>query len=213
MGKLFSLDSPIVQILNKISQLMIFTVIWLLCCLPVFTAGAATAALYRMMFNMKEDKSCAVKEYFRAFRSNFRKATVLWLILLFCAAVTAILFYLMLLVEQTVLRMIALAVFCVLFFAVYIAGLYLFPLTAYFENTVLGTLSNAISMGIANLRQTIIAGAVTMIPLVIAIAWPNLFIQMLFLWMVMGPGTIAYGVTCALTPVFRRYALEEAVEE
>jgi hypothetical protein len=115
--------------------------------------------------------------------------------------------------EQTVLRMIALAVFCVLFFAVYIAGLYLFPLTAYFENTVTGTLSNAIGMGIANLRQTIIAGAVTMTPLVIAIAWPNLFIQMLFLWMVLGPGAIAYGVTCALTPVFHRYTPEETVEE
>lgn len=213
MGKIFGLDSPVVQFLTKVSQLMILSVVWLLCCVPVVTVGAATAALYRMMFNMKEDKVCDLKAYFRAFQSNFRKATVLWLILLVCGAVTAVLFYLMLLVEQTVLRMIALAVFCVLFFAVYIAGLYLFPLTAYFENTVVGTLSNAIGMGIANLRQTIIAGAVTMTPLVIAIAWPNLFIQMLFLWMVLGPGAIAYGVTCALTPVFHRYTPEETVEE
>jgi uncharacterized membrane protein YesL len=57
------------------------SVVWLLCCVPVVTAGAATAALYRMMFNMKEDKVCDLKAYFRAFRSNFRKATVLWLIM------------------------------------------------------------------------------------------------------------------------------------
>ena len=100
-----------------------------------------------------------------------------------------------------------------MFFLVYMAGLYLFPLTAYFENTVLGTVHNAIGMGIANLRQTIIAGAVTMIPVVLAITVPTLFIQMLFLWLVLGPGAIAYGVACALTPVFRRYTEEENPEE
>lgn len=213
MGKLFGLDSPIVQTLTKVSQLMIFSVIWILCCLPIFTVGAATAALFRVAFNMKEDKSCTLKDYFRAFKNNFRKATVLWLILLACVLAVAVFFYLMLLVEQTVLRMIALAVFCLLFFLVYMAGLYLFPLTAYFENTVWGTLRNATGMGVTNLRQTIIAGAVMMVPLVVAIAVPTVFIQMLFLWLVLGPGAIAYGVTCALQPVFHRYTEEENPEE
>ena len=205
MGKLFNLDAPLMQALSKIGQMMIHTVLWLLCCLPVVTIGAATAALYRMMFNLKEYKSCTLKDFFRAFRENFRKATALWLILLVCVAVLAVFYYLVVLVESPILRMAALAVFSILFFVVFIVGLYIFPLTAYFENTVPATIRNALGMGIGNLRYTIIASAVTLLPLVAMLVSMKLFVQMLFLWVVLGPGAIAYGVVCALTPVFRRY--------
>ena len=205
MGKLFNLDAPLMQALSKIGQMMIHTVLWLLCCLPVVTIGAATATLCRMMFNLKEHRSCTVKDFFRAFRENFRKATVLWLIFAACAVVLAGLFYLVVLVESAILRMAALAVFSVLFFAVFITGLYIFPLTAYFENTVPATIRNALGMGMGNLRQTVIASAVTLLPLVAMLASMKLFVQMMFLWLVLGPGAIAYGAVCALTPVFRRY--------
>lgn len=205
MGKFFNLDAPVIQWLGKVGQMMVTSVIWLLCCLPIVTAGAATAAMYRMMFNLKEDRSCALKDFFRAFRENFGKATILWLIMLVCIALLVGLYWLMLMVQNSVLRMVVLVVFCVLFFVVYIAGLYLFPLTAYFENTVPGTLRNAAAMGLGNLRQSIIAGAVTMIPLVVLMVSMQLFVQMLFLWLVLAPGAIAYGVVCTLRPVFLRY--------
>lgn len=205
MGKLFNLDAPIVQWLGKIGQMIVSTVIWLVCCLPIVTIGAATAALYRIMFNLKEDRSCALKVYFRTFRESFWKATVLWLLLLVCGAVLVGLYFLMMQVENMILRMVILAIFCLLFFLVYFSSLYVFPLTAYFDNTVLATIRNAVGMSIGNLRNTIIASAVTMIPLVMAILSLKLFLQMLFLWTVLGPGAIAYGVCCALTPVFRRY--------
>ena len=56
-----------------------------------------------------------------------------------------------------------------------------------------------------NLRQSIIAGAVTMIPLLVLMVSMQIFVQMLFLWVVLAPGAIAYGVVCALRPVFLRY--------
>ena len=205
MGKFFNLDAPVIQWLGKVGQMMVTTVTWLICCLPVFTVGAATAALYRMMFNLKEDRSCALKEFFRAFRENFRKATLLWLLLLLSVALLVCLYYLVMLVENMILRMAALMVFCMLFFVVYIAGLYLFPLTAYMENTLPDTLRNAVAMGLGNLRQSIIACAVTMIPLLVLILSMQIFLQMLFLWVVLAPGAIAYGVVCILRPVFRRY--------
>ena len=136
MGKLFNLDSPIVQAVGKVGQMMVTTVLWLICCLPIFTVGAATTAMCRVMINLKEDKSCSFGVFFRAFKENFKKATVLWLLLLLCVAVLVVTFYLVVLVENGILRMIALMVFCVLFFLVYIAAIYVFPLTAYFENTI-----------------------------------------------------------------------------
>ena len=205
MGKLFNLDAPIVQWLGKVGQMMVSTVIWLLCCLPVVTIGAATVALYRIMFNLKEDRSCALKVYFQTFRESFWKATALWLLMLVCCAILLGLYFVMVQVENMILRMVVLAIFCLLFFTVYFYSLYAFPLTAYFENTLAGTIRNAIGMSIGNLRYTIIACAVTLIPLVMAILVPKLFLQMLYLWMILGPGALAYGVCCALSPVFQRY--------
>ena len=205
MGKFFNLDAPWVQVLGKIGQMMIMSVLWVVCCLPVITVGASTAALFRMMFNLKEYRSCTLKDFFKAFKENFRKATVLWLFLLACAAVLAVLFYLVVLVESNMLRLVVVVVFSVLFFAIFIMSLYLFPLTAYFENTVSGTIRNAVAMGLGNLRNSIFAGAVTLLPLVLYIVSYEIFMQLSFLMLILGPGAIAYGVVCALTPVFERY--------
>ena len=114
--------------------------------------------------------------------------------------------------ENTILRMAALVLFCLLFFLMYIVASYAFPLTAYFENTVAGTLRNAIGMGLGNLRQTIFAIAITMLPLVIALVSLKLFVTLLFLMVMMGPGAISYGVVCVLQPVFLRYIPEEEKE-
>lgn len=209
MGKFFNLDAPVIQFLGKLGQMMLTTLLWLVCCLPVVTIGASTAAMYRIMFNLKEDKSCAMQVFLKAFRDSFRKATVLWLLLLAAAAALLGLYYLVVLVENMILRMVVLVVFTVLMFVAYITGLYLFPLTAYFENTVGQTLRNALAMGMGNLRQSIIACAITMIPLVLLLLVPRIFLQMLFMLIVLGPGAISYGVVCALLPVFRQYAPQE----
>ena len=205
MGKLFNLDAPIVQAVGKVGQMIVTTVTWLLFCLPVFTVGAATVAMCRMMINLKEDRSCSFQSFFRAFRENFKKGTALWLILLGCAAVLAVLFYLLVLVESTILRAVALIRFCALFFLVYILMIYGFPLTAYFENTLSATIRNAIGMGLGNLRQTIFAIALTLLPLVLLMASLKIFVMCLFMMIILGPGAICYGVMCLLLPVFQRY--------
>ena len=213
MGKIFNLDAPIVQAVGKVGQMMVSTLTWLVCCLPIFTVGAATVALYRMMFNLKEDRSCAFKEIFRAFRENFWKATAIWLLLLLCAALLVVGFYGMVLLENVVLRAVALILFCALFFLVYIAAIYAFPLTAYFENTLAGTLRNAIGMGLGNLRQSIFSIALTLLPLMLALVSLQLFFTLLFLLVVMGPAAICYGIVCILSPVFHSYIPEEEREK
>ena len=205
MGKIFNLDAPVVQAVGKVGQMMLTTIVWLLFCLPIVTVGAATVAMCRMMINLKEDKSCAFKVFFRTFRESFWKATALWLILLGCIAVLAAAFYLVVLVENTILRMAGLFLFCILFFVVYILAVYGFPLTAYFDNTLFATIRNAIGMGLGNLRQTIFAIAVTLLPLVLMMVSMQLFVTLLFLLIILGPGAICYGVMCILLPVFQRY--------
>ena len=106
MGKIFGLDSPVVRFMTRVGELMLFSVLWILCCLPLVTVGAATAALFRMMFNMKEARSTRLLDFFRAFRDNFKKATVLWLILLGAAMVLLGIFALATAVGSDMLRLV-----------------------------------------------------------------------------------------------------------
>lgn len=212
MGKIFGLDSPVVRFMTKVGEIMLFSVLWLICCLPVVTAGASTAALYRMVFNLHEDRDTRIIGFFRAFGSNFKKATVLWLLMLLAAGLLAVAFYLVVLAENELLRLMLLIIFCMAFFVTLTTAVYLFPLTAYFENTVSGTLRTAVAMALGHLKTTIPVCAILMLPALLALVSLQIFVVTLFLWVVLGPGAMAYGQVCLLTPVFRLYMPEENKE-
>ena len=91
MGNLFNPEAPLMQGLGKIADMMVLNVLTVLLSLPVVTAGAATAALYDATWRILQDEGSVYGAYFRAFKSNFKQATVLWLLtlasgalLLFC---------------------------------------------------------------------------------------------------------------------------------
>ena len=93
MGGFFSLDSKFMQAMSRVADLIILNVIYLVTCLPVVTIGAAGTAMYTVCFRLGTDREGSlVKGYFRAFRDEFRQATLIWLfLLLFGAAACAFL--------------------------------------------------------------------------------------------------------------------------
>ena len=46
MGKFFDMDSPFMQFLNRVGDLMILNIIIVLCCIPVITIGPAYTAMH-----------------------------------------------------------------------------------------------------------------------------------------------------------------------
>ena len=77
--------------LTRIFDAIVVTVLFLLCCLPVFTIGAASAAMYATMIALAGD-SCTsvVRCFFDAFRSNFKQATIFLFPILLVGAVVAV---------------------------------------------------------------------------------------------------------------------------
>lgn len=69
------------EIIQKILNLMLLSIYWLVSCLPVVTIGAATAALYYTTQKViKNDRGYVSGEYWRAFKENFKNATLCWLV-------------------------------------------------------------------------------------------------------------------------------------
>lgn len=77
---LFSYDSKPMQILSFIGDLIILNFIYLICCLPIITIGAAQAGLHTAIKVLvdPEDDSSPSGAFFRGFVSGFGSITLGW---------------------------------------------------------------------------------------------------------------------------------------
>ncbi|MGN1026338.1 MAG: YesL family protein [Faecousia sp.] len=209
--KLFNLDSPFMSFMTKLADLMLLNLLWLVCCLPIITIGAATAAMYYCLLN-QDRVSSVVGTFFSAFKSNFKKATLLWLIQAVMITVAA--FDLLYFFGVWADAGLAVRVICLIPAAWLLMGAgYLFPLQAQFENTVGNTLKNAILISIANLPVSLVVTVLNLLPVLFFFFNMELFLRTAIIWVLIGGAAIAYLNTGFLKKVFRRYMPEQEQED
>lgn len=74
MNDFFSLEGPFISFLDKCGRVIILSVLWVLCCVPVVTAGAScTAFYYSITKTIVKERSSAAKEFFSAFKRSMKK--------------------------------------------------------------------------------------------------------------------------------------------
>lgn len=84
---MFRYDSGLSQLLRKVYACLLINGLWLLCCLPVVTAGAATAGMcYAVEKYVLREESYPIAAFFKAFRRDFGQATLCWLLFLAAGA-------------------------------------------------------------------------------------------------------------------------------
>lgn len=90
---MFSYDGALYRVLKRISDVACLHWLWLLCCLPVITAGASTSALYyaamkRKALLLAEESDFSVAAlFFEGLKKSWRQATILTVLLALLAAV------------------------------------------------------------------------------------------------------------------------------
>lgn len=185
MSSFFSIDSPFFSFMSKVADIVLLNLLYIICCLPIFTVGAATSALYYQVMKMsRNEESYVFRGFFKAFRENFRKATPAWLILLVIGLLLFLDLYLSPVFGNTAVingfRIICYiaAIFWMMAFA------YAFPLFSKFENTVRNTLSNAILMGIRHLPLTFVILFLDLSP-VLAVIFLTPYLGILLLLMLL----------------------------
>jgi len=76
-------DSPVMEFLRTVTNLIIVDLLCVLCCIPVITFGAAVSAKYYVSMKIiRGEGSGVVGPFFKSFAQNFKQATKVWLILL-----------------------------------------------------------------------------------------------------------------------------------
>ena len=174
MDKLFDLDNPIMQALSKIADLMILNVLVLVSSLPIITIGAAQTGLYYAIGRRNNQTGHIWKDYWGAFRSNFKQATLLWLIFLGSGALGAAVILLHS-YAQTSISGVALIILSAVSLLWLGALTWVFPLQSKFQNTLINTFRNAIRCTVIEFPKTIIMIVLTILPLVLYFGIPTAF--------------------------------------
>ncbi len=182
----FSYDSKFMQILGMFADMVIMNLLYILCCIPIFTIGAAQAGLYtglRVLVDKDNDEYC-YRAFFRGFANGFKRITLVWCIVL---VVMLLMVWVLLMIHNyqftnssvsVWLSMIALIVLCI----------YSAVLTSFhskFECTSWQLAKNTWYTVLGHPIRSIILGALTWLPTAIFLIDPNSFIHLTIIFLTM----------------------------
>ena len=213
MNKLFNLDNPVFQIIARVADLIMLGLICLVCCVPLVTIGPAVSALFKAVYDLTLERGGgAVKNYFRAFRDNWKQALGGWLLaLLGMVSLVCDWLLLKLYFEGTVYTILA---WMVLILVLLLLGLlcYLFPLISRYNNTFWEHVRNAFILEIRYFHKTLLMVLILMLPLLMFTFLPFVLIYTLLFWILLFPGFSMQANAYLIRPIFEKLE-DEAVEE
>lgn len=162
--RIFDLDGPLMAFLNRIADLMILNILAMICCLPIFTAGASFTALHYVCLKIvRNEEGYIVRSFFKSFKENFKQATIIWMIALVAIVFLIADFWLITEYELDLgywFKVVLMAVFVLVVFTT----TFVFPAMAKFTNTTMQTIKNAFAMSILQFPKTILMIILYIIP-------------------------------------------------
>ena len=144
-------ENPVIAFLNKMADLILLNLIFLLCCIPVVTIGPAITALYAVSLrSVRYGDGYVIQTFFRSFKQNFKQS--------FVAGMIGLLFVCLLFIDLFFWRNVGSAFMSVFMtvvsvcvgYLVFIVFLWLFPVIAKLENPLRVQIKNAAAMAVAH---------------------------------------------------------------
>jgi uncharacterized membrane protein YesL len=203
---MFKIDSPFMNFLTKVADIMILNILFIIFSLPIFTIGASFTAAYYMGFKMvKDEETYMLKGFWKSFKENFVQSTIIWVIVLIAALVLVLDYRMILYSGIDFARWIRIAVLAVTA-VVLLWGSFLFPMQARYTNTVKNTIKNAFLMAMSHLPT---AAAVVVVWAVPGVIW-YFFPQTIMVLVLLSFGLIFMFQSFLIMKVFSKY--EEGLE-
>ena len=196
MKEFFSLEGPFQKYGGFVADMMILSLMWLLFSLPLFTIGTSTTALFYVSTRRIADREGYITtDFWEAFKSNFVKSTLLWLVF---SVLVILLVINILMVDQIgdwgriifPIQVIMLAQLVFVF-------IYMFPIAARFEMTKHDIVKTSFFMANRHLLTTLSCAVLMLVMVYFVLIVPF----MIFL----APGIYALMSSSMLMKVFKRY--------
>lgn len=82
-GGIMAYDGKIVGFLNKMGEIILLNIVFLICCLPVITVGPAlTSFYYATMKSIRRERGYPVREFWNSMKRTLKKGVLLTVIIL-----------------------------------------------------------------------------------------------------------------------------------
>ncbi len=200
--KFFSIDSPFYKFMQRLWDVVKLNLVWLVCSLPVVTLGCSTIAAFSVTLRMTEDKEGdVVKDFFKAFKANWKQGIPMSFIMILCPISVWYDFQIYNAIEEN--SIIFLIIGMITAYLFFFCLIYVFPLLARYENTIINSLKNSYKIGLKHIGRTIILALVLAFELVIWF-WNT---TTLFVGFLIGPICIMFTISGTAMYIFRK--LEE----
>lgn len=197
----FNYDNSVWRFIGKFWDIIILSVLWMVCSIPIFTIGASTTAMYYVTLKLVRDEDgYTFRSFFKSFKENFKQSTIIWLIFLVAGILLGfdLFFFLQMFTGSQMVKTVMLAVFIGMTFIYLAMFTYVFPLQSRFVNPVKRTIFNSFFMSIRHVFQTI--GIIVIDVGIIFLAFS--YIPQLLIF---GVALIAFVNSYMLANVFKKY--------
>ncbi len=198
--KLFDYDGPFMRFFNLLSRLTLSSLLWLLLCLPIVTAGASTAGLYACAETLRTGGTKIVPVFFEAFKRYFKPASLMWL--LTAIPLTGFILGFFVLKENGIELPAPVIYLCgaALLVLVFVC-LWFYPILFNFKGTFWELFSNSFIFAFLYIPFTAIAGA-----LLVGMVWlfRNFAVARIFL-VIFGAGLFAYAALSLFDKPLSKY--------
>lgn len=196
--KFFDLESPIYQFMIKFLQVLKLNFLWIICSLPIVTAGAATVAAYRVTLEMvDETEGYIARPFLKAFRENLKQGSILGMIQMLGMYAIYLDFQLFFAVKGHPIVFLIAGMIAI--FILYMGFIYAYPLIARYENSISNTLRNSYKISTKYFLRTLALALIVTIE-VLVIFWSRTTI---FLGILIGPACIIYTISGFAKFLFR----------
>ncbi len=203
-------DNPIMNAIGRIADFIILNVLWVICSVPIITIGASTTALYTVMLKIvKNEEGYIARDFFKAFRENFKQSTAIWLVFLLLGIILIVDYSALVLMPERVAGILR-VLFLIMGVLLISGAVYAFALQARFVNTVKNTLKNAAILVFARLPFTVLIIVFTLAPVIATFLTVQTIVIGFSLWLFIGAALVAWLNSLLLRIIFRK--LEEPQE-
>lgn len=201
--KLFSVDGALYQFMSRMLDVLKLSILWIICSLPIITVGASTvAAMYVALKMVDDEEGYIVKQFFKGFKDNWKKGTLLWLINIVSAYAIYLDFQFFEVIDGNpiIFLLIGIASIVLLISAM----LYSYPLLARYKNTLIRTIQNSIDITRKYMARTLMIVLIVFFEVVLF----QLHMTLIFIGLLFGPGFIIFTVAAFSKRIFQEIEKE-----
>ena len=206
MRGFFNYHNSIFRAINKFVDCIFVSILWIIFSIPIITMGASTTALYYTVRKViRYERSGVWKEFWNAFRLNFKQSTTVWCSLLVFYLVAIFCVYTAYLNSESIGVFSVILIFLLLTSIVNTWAIYVFAYMARFEMPTRKVVKNCALIELANFAWSVLISLVFIISFIICFFVPIAFVVV--------PAYFVLICDLILARVFRKYMSKEDLEQ